>query len=69
MSTTSVGTSPAAPSPASACAASMISAVGLTTISTMARASMPTAIWKNSLAPNRWLSLAPNKMNPETPSE
>ena len=28
-----------------------------------------TAAWKKILEPNRWPSLAPSMMNPETPSE
>ncbi len=47
----------------------MTLAVGLTTISSIATASIPTAAWKKIFAPNRWLSLAPSRMNPETPNE
>src|SRR5262245_40610448 len=69
MSTTSVGTSPAAPRPASAWAASITSAVGLITISTIATPRRTTAAWKKIFEPKRWPSLAPSRMNPETPSE
>src|SRR5262245_27840358 len=68
MSTTSVGTRPAAPRPARPWAASITIAVGLSTMSTIAAASRATDTWKNIFEPKRWPSLAPSRMNPETPS-
>src|SRR5262245_37973501 len=68
MSTTSVGTRPAAPRPARPWAASITIAVGLSTMSTIAAASRATDAWKKIFEPKRWPSLAPSRMNPETPS-
>src|SRR5262245_48792269 len=69
MSTTSVGTRAAPAKPASAWPASITSAVGLTTMITIASRKRPTAVWKKIFEPKRWPSLAPSMMNPETPSE
>src|SRR5262245_29773705 len=69
MSTTRVGTRAAPANPASPWPASITSAVGLSTMVTIATRKRPTAAWKKTFEPKRWPSLAPSMMNPETPSE
>src|SRR5262249_26402883 len=69
MSTTRVGTRAAPANPARPWAASITSAVGLSTMVIIATRKRATAVWKKIFEPKRWPSLAPNMMNPETPSE
>src|SRR5262245_26412206 len=69
MRATSEGTSEAPANPARAWAASMTSALGLITMSTMAIRKRTTATWKKIFEPKRWPSLAPSMTKPDTPSE